>query len=57
MADIFTKRKRFAVMSLIRAHGNRDTELRLVTMMRAHGTEAQRGETRGIWKKLVAPVG
>ena len=36
MTDIFTKRKRSAVMALIRSHGNRDTELRLIAIMRAH---------------------
>ena len=36
MSDIFSKRKRSAVMSLIRSHGNRDTELRLIAIMRAH---------------------
>ena len=37
MPDIFSKRKRSAVMSAIRSRGNRDTELRLITLMRAHG--------------------
>jgi DNA mismatch endonuclease (patch repair protein) len=36
MTDVFTKQKRSAVMSLIRSRGNRDTELRLITVMRAH---------------------
>lgn len=36
MADVFSKRKRSAVMSLIRGAGNRDTELRLITVFRAH---------------------
>ena len=36
MADVFSKRKRSAVMSLIRSRGNRATELRLMAIMRAH---------------------
>ena len=36
MPDVFTKKKRSVVMSLIRSRGNRDTELRLITIMRAH---------------------
>ncbi len=32
--DIFSKAKRSAVMSLIRGSGNRDTELRLITLLR-----------------------
>jgi DNA mismatch endonuclease, patch repair protein len=37
MADVFTKRKRSEVMSLIRSRGNRDTELRLAQVFRSHG--------------------
>ena len=37
MTDIFTKRKRSVVMSAIRSHGNCATELRLMTVFRAHG--------------------
>ena len=36
MVDVFTKAKRSAVMSLIRGRGNRDTELRLVSLFREH---------------------
>ena len=36
MPDIFSKRKRSAVMSLIRSRGNAATELRLIALMRAH---------------------
>ncbi len=36
MADVFTKAKRSAVMSLIRGSGNRDTELRLIGIFKAH---------------------
>jgi DNA mismatch endonuclease (patch repair protein) len=37
MADIWTKAKRSAVMSLIRGHGNKDTELRLIKIFRLFG--------------------
>ena len=36
MPDIFTPEKRSAVMSRIRASGNRDTELRMITLFRQH---------------------
>lgn len=36
MADVFTKAKRSEVMARIRSRGNRDTELALVTLLRAH---------------------
>jgi DNA mismatch endonuclease, patch repair protein len=36
MADVFTKAKRSAVMSRIRSRGNKDTELALVRLLRAH---------------------
>ena len=34
MADIFTKKKRSAVMALIKSRGNRRTELRLIELMK-----------------------
>lgn len=37
MPDIFTKAKRSAVMARIRGSGNRDTELRMIALFRAHG--------------------
>lgn len=37
MADVFSRRKRAQVMSRIRGSGNRDTELRLIAIFRAHG--------------------
>ena len=37
MPDIFTKAKRSDVMSRIRGSGNKDTELRLIQVFRAHG--------------------
>jgi DNA mismatch endonuclease (patch repair protein) len=36
MADIFTRTKRSAVMSRIRGTGNRDTEMRLIEILRAN---------------------
>ena len=36
MADIFSKRKRSAVMAAVRSHGNRGTELRLIAIFRSH---------------------
>lgn len=35
MADIWTKRKRSEVMALIRSHGNKDTEEKLASTLRA----------------------
>lgn len=37
MADIFTQQKRSEVMARIRSRGNRDTELALAVVLRAHG--------------------
>jgi DNA mismatch endonuclease (patch repair protein) len=37
MPDIFTKAKRSAVMAAIRGSGNKDTELRMMALLRAHG--------------------
>ncbi|MEO7677501.1 MAG: very short patch repair endonuclease [Verrucomicrobiota bacterium] len=37
MPDIWTREKRSAVMSLIRGHGNKATELRLIVIFRAAG--------------------
>ena len=37
MPDIFTPRKRSAVMATIRSRGNKGTELRLIRIFRAHG--------------------
>ena len=35
--DVFTKVKRSAVMAAIHSHGNKDTELRLIALMREYG--------------------
>jgi len=37
MTDIFTKKKRSQVMSRIRSRGNKETELKLASILRAHG--------------------
>lgn len=36
MADVFSQTKRSEVMSRIRGSGNRDTELRMIALLRAH---------------------
>jgi DNA mismatch endonuclease (patch repair protein) len=50
MADIFTKRKRSAVLSAIRSRGNAATELRLVAVFRAHGITGWRRGASLQWK-------
>ena len=46
MTDIFTKRKRSAVMSAIRPRGHAATELRLLALFRIHGINGwRRGAT------------
>ena len=42
MADIFSKRKRSQVMAAIRSKGNKDTELKLASILRAHGIKGWR---------------
>jgi DNA mismatch endonuclease (patch repair protein) len=37
MPDVFTKAKRSAIMAAIRSTGNRDTEVKLAAILRAHG--------------------
>lgn len=37
MADVWNKKKRSEVMSLIRSRGNKDTELKLATILRTNG--------------------
>ena len=46
MPDIFPKAKRSEVMARIRSHGNRDTELRLIALMREHGITGWRRNAR-----------
>ena len=46
MPDILSKRKRSALMALIRGRGNKATELRLIAIFRAHGIAGwRRGST------------
>ena len=45
MPDVFTAAKRSAVMARIRGRGNKDTELRMMALLRAHGiTGWRRGQ-------------
>ena len=37
MSDVFTKQKRSEVMSRIRGHGNKETEIALLMLFRKHG--------------------
>ncbi len=46
MPDVFSKAKRSEVMSRIRSHGNKDTELRLMVVFRAQGITG--------WRRQVA---
>ncbi len=49
MADVWTKKKRSEVMSLVRSRGNKDTELVLVRLFRENGI--------GDWRRHVALFG
>lgn len=46
MPDVFSKAKRSEVMSLIRSHGNKDTELLLARLMREAGITGWRRHQR-----------
>jgi DNA mismatch endonuclease (patch repair protein) len=46
MGDVFTRAKRSAVMSRIRASGNRDTELRLIALFRHYRITGWRRNAR-----------
>ena len=46
MADVFTKSKRSEVMSRIRGSGNRDTELRMIALLRAYGITGWRRDQK-----------
>src|SRR5208283_2384886 len=46
MPDVFSKTKRSEVMSRIRSRGNRDTELALVHLLRAHKISGWRRHVR-----------
>ncbi len=49
MPDVFTKAKRSAIMARIRSRGNKDTELRMIELFRAHGITG--------WRRGVALFG
>jgi DNA mismatch endonuclease (patch repair protein) len=51
MPDVFAKAKRSVVMSRIRGSGNKDTDLRLITLMRATGVVGWR---RGVRLRFAA---
>ena len=53
MADVFSKRKRSAVMAAIRSRGNKATELRLAAVFRAQGITGWRRHR----SLLLAPAG
>lgn len=46
MADVFSKQKRSQVMAAIRSKGNKDTELRLISIFRANGISGWRRNQR-----------
>jgi len=50
MTDVFSKKKRSAIMSAIRSRGNRGTELRLIAIFRAHGITGWRRGAVLRWK-------
>ena len=57
MADVFTKAKRSAVMSLICSRGNRATEHRLIALMREHGITGWRRNAKVFGKPDFIPFG
>jgi DNA mismatch endonuclease, patch repair protein len=46
MVDVFSKKKRSQVMAAIRSHGNKDTELKLASILRAHGIKGWRRQQK-----------
>lgn len=46
MADVFTKKKRSALMAKIKGRGNLSTEMRLIVLMRANGIKGWRRNQR-----------
>src|SRR5712671_433926 len=46
MADVFSKKKRSAVMACIRSRGNKGTEMRMIVLLRAHGITGWRRSAR-----------
>ena len=50
MPDVFNKKKRAQVMAAIRSSGNKGTELKLVSIMRAHSIKGWRRKQRLLGK-------
>ena len=50
MADVFSKEKRSQVMAAIRSKGNRDTELKLASILRSNGISGWRRNQKLIGK-------
>jgi DNA mismatch endonuclease, patch repair protein len=46
MPDVFSRKKRSQVMAAIRSRGNKDTELKLAVILRAHGVKGWRRNQR-----------
>jgi DNA mismatch endonuclease (patch repair protein) len=46
MSDVFTKKKRSQVMAAIRSKGNKDTELKLASILRTNGIKGWRRHQR-----------
>ena len=55
MSDVFTKAKRSDVMSRIRGHGNKETELALMKLLRRHHITGWR-RNRPIWQAGLRPA-
>jgi DNA mismatch endonuclease, patch repair protein len=50
MADVFSKKKRSQVMAAIKSKGNKDTELKLISILRANGISGWRRNQKIIGK-------
>ncbi len=46
MVDVFSKRKRSEIMSLVRGMGNKATEMAMMTLLRRHGLTGWRRRSR-----------
>lgn len=42
MSDVFSRKKRSEIMAAVRSHGNRATELKLISIFRAYGIKGWR---------------
>jgi len=52
MPDVFTKAKRSAVMSRIRGHGNKETEIALMKLLRRHHVTGWRSSWTAVLARL-----